>query len=218
MSSRTALAPGNDRNSDTVSGARPLGEPRLGPAAEPLALPCPSPRAPTLVSPAQPRARHLRPPPGLPGRSTLPHSSAQPDPWGRPSPGTPLLSLADRFRSGLFSPGSPLPCLPGAPPFSRRFLSPFPSRPSASDNWPPLGCAGLLTPRPSPALSGKAWLRPASVSGLPCLDLGGGRPRISPPPPCLSFPAFRPSEIPSLLLWAPPHRKPVPPFLGPGPF
>lgn len=68
MSSRTALAPGNDRNSDTVSGARPLGEPRLGPAAGPLALLCPSPREPLPSFPRPGLARH----PPTPARTSRP--------------------------------------------------------------------------------------------------------------------------------------------------
>lgn len=160
--------------------------------------PCCAPlasRAPTLIPKPGP-ARHLPTPARTYRPLTLPHSSAQPDPWGRPSPGTLLLPSADRFRSDLFPPGSPLPCLPGAPPFPGVFLSPFPSRPPASDNSPPPGFAGLLTPRPSPGpLPGRpgpalplaptfpVWIWVAGYLGAPLLSSPALHPsRILPAP------------------------------------
>lgn len=217
MSSRTALAPGNDRNSDTVSGARPLGEPRPGLAAEPLALLCPWPHKP-LPSFSSP-ARH--PPTPRPdfqaSRPSPTHSSAQPDPWGRLSRGTPLLSLCRPLPLGslLSRKPPPLPCR--SPSLLRSVLKPLPLQ---------AACLRLLAPSricraPDPKAQPRPPLphpgRPGPVlplpSGLRRLDLGAGFPMIPSSHPQLSGPP----EC-SWLLWAPPHRKPVPPFLGRGPF
>lgn len=131
-------------------GPGPLGSP--GRVWPPNPSPCCAPghTSPYLRFPARPAtprppartSRPLDPPPLTPQPSPTPGGASLAGPLSCPS--------ADRFRLGLFSPGSPLPCLAGAPPFSGVFLSPFPSRPPASDCWPLPGFAGLLTPRPSP--------------------------------------------------------------------
>lgn len=215
MSSRTALAPGNDRNSDTVSGARPLGERRSGSAAEPLVLVCPSPHEPLPSSPGPGPACHLPTPVRTSRPLDPPPLQLSPTPGDAPLSGPLSCPSADRFRSGLFPPGSPLLCLPGAPPFSGVFLSPFPSWPPASNNSPPPGFAGLLTPRPGPgSLPGRPGPVPPLAPAFPIWMWVPG----SPGAPLFSFSALRPSGS-SRILWAPPHRKPVSTFSwAQGPF
>lgn len=143
----------------------------------------------------------------------------RPSPTPQPSPtpgGAPLSGpfsgpSADRFRLGLFPPGSPFLCLPGAPPFSDLFLSPFPFRPPSADHWPPPGFAGLLTPRPSPGpLAG----RPGPVLPLaPAFPAGSGCGAPQEPPSSHSQPSAPPGACGHPLTGSR-----FPPFLGPGPF
>lgn len=208
MSSRTALAPGNDRNSDTVSGARPLGAPRPGRAGEPLALRRPSLRGSPPDFPGPARLAASRPPPDLQACRPSPTPQPSPSPGGAPSSGPLCRPSVDRFRLGFVPPGSPLPCLPGAPPSSGVFLSPFPFRPPAADRWPPPGFAGLLTPRPKPGpLAG----RPGPVlPPAPALPAVSGYWASQEPPSSHSRPSAPPGA--SWLPRAPPRRKPLSTF------
>ena len=121
-----------------------------------------------------------RPSPGLPGLSTLPHSSAQPDPWGRPSRGTPVLSLCRPLPLGSLPSRKPPPLPCRSPSLLQRVLKPLPLQASGIRQLAPSRICRALDPkaqpRPSPR---KAW--PSPASGLPCLDLGAGLPRISRP-------------------------------------
>lgn len=190
MSSRTALAPGNDRNSDTVSGARPLGAPRPGRAGEPLALRRPSLRGSPPDFPGPARLAASRPPPDLQACRPSPTPQPIPSPGGAPSSGPLSRPSADRFRLGLVPPGSPLPCLPGAPP-SGVFSGPFPFRPPAADPLSPSRICRASDPKAQSWSSRrKAWPSPASGAGLPCRVWVLGFPGA----PLLSFPALRPSR------------------------
>lgn len=174
----------------------------------------PASRAPTLIPKPGP-ARHLPTPAQTYRPLTLPHSSAQPDPWGHPSPGTLLLPSADRFRSDLFPPGSPLPCLPGAPPFPGVFLSPFPLQATGIRQLAPSRFCRAPDPKAQPWPSPrKAWPSPASDSDLPSLDLGGWLPRS---PPSL-IPSPPPLQDPPSSCGHPLTGSWFSPFLGPGPF
>lgn len=204
MSSRTALAPGNDRNSDTVSRAGPWGS-AAGLAAAPRPL-SPSPREPHPLSEPCPLAA---PCPRRTSRTWDPPPLLSPSrPLERPSPGTPGPS-ADRFRR-VSPAGTPCPAA-GAPPFPAR-AAPLPLRAAVLRPPTPLPDLQAPDPGPSPARScrRKAGPGPASGSGL------SGRICVpdSPGAPLLSFPALRLSW----LLRAPLTGSRFPPFLGPGPF
>lgn len=215
MSSRTVLAPGNDRNSDTVSGARPLGEPWLGPAAKPFVPLCPSPREPLPSFPGLDPARHLSTPPGLPGLSALPTFSSPARPLGAPLSRDPSLVPVQTASARVCSlqeapsPASRSPSLPS------RVLSPFPSRLSASDTSPPPGFAGPLTPQ-GPALALPAG--PGPVLPLaPAFPIWGLVPALQEPLSSHSQSSAPPGRTrgacgqPLAGSW-------FPPLLGPGPF
>lgn len=105
-----------------------------------------------------------RPPPGLPGLSTLPHSSAQPDPWGRPSRGTPVLSLCRPFPLGSLPSRKPPPLPCRSPSLPQRVLKPLPLQASRIRQLAPSRICRALDPKAQP---GPLPGRPGPVLPLP---------------------------------------------------
>lgn len=180
--------------------------------------PSPSPGAPLaarryLGSPCPAPLATSRPPPGLQASRPSP-TPAQPDPWGRPSLGTPLLSLCRPLPLGSLPSRKPPPLPSRSPSLPRRVLKPLPLLAARIRQLAPSRICRAPDPeaRPWPSPR-KAWPSPASGAGLPHLDVGAGLPRSPPlilsPPPLwiLPDPVGTPSQEAGFHL-----------FLGPGPF
>lgn len=120
-----------------------------------------------LHSPGPARLAASRPPPGLPGLSTLPHSSSA-RPQGRPSLGTPLLSLCRPLPLGSPPSRKPPPLPSRSPSLLRRVLKPLPLLAARIRQIAPSWICGALDPKARPWSSPrKAWPSPASGSAFP---------------------------------------------------
>lgn len=228
MSSRTALAPGNDRNSDTVSwGPAPWGTllgsghgtPHpAGPPAPPVLVPFPCSAAPTDVShdfeaslfppPRSPSpARPLGAPLSLdPSLVPLQSASARSLPSRKPPP---LPAGAPPFPGCRVCPllASPQPCW--ARPFPALHV---PGSPKRSPCSPP----PLPTSQPGPTRLGPAVLPASCLSGcwLPLPPLVSPQ---EPPPPGSQMPpgpCMAPSRCLGSPAWPCSARQPCPWTLG----
>lgn len=198
MSSRTALAPGNDRGADTVSAARPPAPTR--PRAPWLVLGCHFGRSPTSRGPAlramppdpRPRPGPAPPPPGPPARLC----GAPASPPARWSPG----GQAPPARSPPRPPNSPASRLPCRPRLPSTLAGPRPGSltPKLAQglcSQQPRACPLPPSPSPAPPPRGPppfAFGPPTPAADLP--PLGGS----------LSLTRFQPTlagPSPDLEIW-----------------